>query len=111
MVVQQRDNYTNLGPNHLADQDIEQICRALNTLTAKAKTRGEDMAKHLTTVPEKIKTQQPYFPAKLHKAQWSGIEGPTERVSSFRNYYSGVKDSLLHHGEYGHNQPNTLREN
>lgn len=106
IVIEDRDSYITEGEKHLADEDTykqidsdptQKIAASINSLISQAHNKGylsSDMRDYLTHQdPSKIRTQQIYFLKKIHKNPptvrpiVSGVEGPTEKISSFIEYY------------------------
>lgn len=105
VVVRDRKDYIADGLRHLSNTDIYEevpgdytgdLVRELNRVTTSAKNKGyltADMAQYLTRTPEETRTQQLYFLPKIHKDPMevrpivSGVEGPTERISSFLDHF------------------------
>lgn len=104
LVVQNKEDYVAEGVRHLSNKDIyskiegdptPNLVKSINLYVSILHRKGyvsHDMRDYLT-LPEGIRTQQLYFLRKLHKVPQdvrpivSGVSGPTERLSSFMDYF------------------------
>lgn len=105
IVVENREDYIRDGVTHLSDGRIYQqipadysqsIAMATNAVVSRAHSKGhltDRMRDYLVKDPKEVRTQQAYFLKKIHKDPVavrpivSGTDGPTERASSFLDFY------------------------
>lgn len=106
VVIEDTDQYIKDGLSHLQDQrtyakisedPTEELAKATNKYVATIASKGylnKNMEVYLThKKPQDVRTQLMYFIKKLHKGPHevrpivSGINGPTERMSAFIDYF------------------------
>ena len=104
IVLENKSDYIHNGLKHLSNRKIylplpadptSSIANEINHSIEALHEAGylDDTTKEFLTLPEQVRTQRIYFLKKIHKNPFgirpivSGINGPTEKISAYLDYY------------------------